>query len=266
MTEVNHQKIVRRKMIKIDEDLCTGCGQCVVDCAEGAIEIIDGKAKVVTDAFCDGLGACMQGCPTGALTIEVREAAEFDEEAVEIHLEKLKQEETDSKEQIAADSCHQTSCSCPSANTIVYDAAWTETDVEGEIPSAIRQWPTKIELVSPNAPYFNNEELLVVSDCSPLVYGDFHRKILKGKPIVTICPILSLGDAELQKLEDILKANPIKKVNLILMEVPCCQKIRFYMGQIVKAVGRPIELWETIISRDGQIIREGKFEGLFEGL
>ncbi len=206
--------------------------------------------------FCDGLGACIGECPEGALKIIEREAVEFDEEAVEKHLENLKSEKQPEKVQIN-DHSHQ--CSCPSATTMVLGGgAWEETDSTEEIPSALRQWPTKLKLVSPTAPYFNNEELIIVSDCGPLAFGDFHRKILKGKPIVTLCPMLSLDDIDLEKLSEILKLNPIAKINMILMEVLCCQKIKFFMEPITKSAGRPIEVYETIISREGKILREGK--------
>jgi ferredoxin len=259
MTTVEQKTKVKRKIIKIDEDLCTGCGQCVIACAEGALQIIDGKAKVVNELFCDGLGACIGDCPEGALEIVERDALEFDEEAVEKHLEELKEKEEKHLEltlnHTILDQQHASHCNCPSAKTIVYDQAWEESKITGEIPSALRQWPTKLTLVSPTAPYFNNKELIVVSDCSPLAYGDFHRKILKGKPIVTVCPIFGFGEAELDKLEAILKNNPIEKVNLILMEVPCCQKMKFFIDPILSGIDRKIDVEETIVGRDGKILR-----------
>ena len=210
---------------------------------------------MVNDVFCDGLGACIGDCPEGALRIIEREALEFDEEEVETYLESLK-EVKEAMQVPSASHSHQ--CSCPSSKTILYDEAWEETGITDDLPSALRQWPPKLRLVSPIAPYFNTKELTIVSDCAPLAYGDFHRKILKGKPIVTICPMLNLGEPELEKLTQILKVNPIETINLILMEVPCCQKIRLFMDPIIHAVGRPIELRETIISRDGQILKSGK--------
>jgi NAD-dependent dihydropyrimidine dehydrogenase PreA subunit len=251
MTVSEHAHNVKRKIIKIDEDLCTGCGKCVISCAEGALNIENGKAKVISEIFCDGLGACIGECPEGALTIEEREAPEFNEEAVEIHLETLKKKEENIHLQ---EHTHQ--CSCPSSKTIIYDNEWVETDVSEEIPSALRQWPTKLTLVSPNAPYFNNPELIVVSDCSPVVYGDFHRKILKGKPIVTVCPMLGLGENELLKLEEILITNPINELQLILMEVPCCQKIKFFLDHILAKIDRKITVKETIIGREGKLLRQ----------
>ena len=254
MTVAKSQKKVTRKIIKIDEDLCTGCGKCVISCAEGALAIVDGKAKVISEVFCDGLGACIGECPEGALTIEEREAYEFDEEAVVKHLEQIG-DETEGSEDTAQPSSHNSTCNCPSSAPLVFNEPWEDSSEDGEIKSALRQWPTKLTLVNPNAPYFDREELIIVSDCSPVAYGDFHRKILKGKPLVTVCPMLSLGEAELNKLEEILKSNPIKTLKLILMEVPCCQKIKLFLDPILDQVERPITVEEIIISRDGQIKR-----------
>ncbi|MHA1294217.1 MAG: ATP-binding protein [Promethearchaeota archaeon] len=261
MEEVEQSKKVKRKIIKIDEDLCTGCGKCVIACSEGALAIIDGKAKVVNEVFCDGLGACIGECPEGALIIEEREAYEFDEKAVEKYLEKLKEQEdlktilsnTDNNQQ-----SHKFQCNCPSSDPLTFEEEYVDSENSREIKSALRQWPTKLTLVNPDAPYFNNKELLIISDCSPIAYGDFHRKILKGKPLITLCPMLGLGEVELEKLEKILKINPIEKIKLILMEVPCCQKIKFFLSAIINNINRPILVEDIIISREGKIIKKAK--------
>lgn len=259
MTEIKNKQKVTRKIIKIDEDLCTGCGQCVIACAEGALKIIDGKAKIVSEIYCDGLGACIGECPEGALTIEERESFEFDEEVTEEYLRIIKKEVLIETPHVTHGySAHTQQCSCPSASTIVYDNVWEESDVSGEIPSALRQWPTKLTLVNPSAPFFNNKELLFVSDCAPFAFGDFHRKLLKGKPIVTVCPMLSFSETELEKFEQILNLNPIEKINFILMDVPCCQKIKLFLDPIFSKINRKITIEETIIGRDGNILRQGK--------
>ncbi|MFX1236743.1 MAG: ATP-binding protein [Promethearchaeota archaeon] len=250
MTEAK-QKLIKRKIIKIDEEKCTGCGQCVVACAEGALAIIEGKAKVINEVFCDGLGACIGECPEGALEIIERKAPEFDEEAVEKHLDLIRQKQKYTNNPM---NNHAHICSCPSSAPIVYDQPYEEIEGSDHIHSALRQWPTKLTLVNPNAPYFNNEELLIVSDCSPLAYGDFHRKIMKGKPLVTVCPMLGLGELELNKIEEILRNKPIERVKAILMEVPCCQKLKIFLDPIVAKIERKIEVKETIISRDGTLI------------
>jgi ferredoxin len=259
MTVANSKNKVRRKIIKIDEELCNGCGNCVTGCAEGALAIVDGKAKVVNEVFCDGLGACIGECPQGALEIIEREAYEFDEDAVEKHLNSIKGQSrvTEKKESVKKSvSTHQ--CSCLSSSPMTIETSWKESSSKEEIPSALRQWPTKLTLVNPEADYFKNEELLIVSDCSPVAYGDFHRKIMKGKPLITTCPMLSLNENNLQKIEEILKINPIKTIHLILMEVPCCQKIKLFLDPILDSIDRKITVKQSIIKRDGTILQKEK--------
>ncbi|TXT58517.1 MAG: Ferredoxin 3 fused to uncharacterized domain [Promethearchaeota archaeon] len=256
MSLSEQKKTIKRKIIKIDKELCDGCGKCVIGCAEGALAIVDGKAKVVKESFCDGLGACIGECPQGALEIIEKEAEAFNEEEVEEHLKSL---DFDKKKLLKGENsndtrkAHSHQCSCPSSETMIFDKVWKESDASEEIPSALRQWPTKIELVNPKASYFDNEELVIVSDCSPVAFGEFHRKILRGRPIVTLCPMLGLGEKELQKLEDILRLNPIKRIELILMEVPCCQKIQFFLEPTLDSIERDIEVEKVIIGRDGSV-------------
>jgi len=253
MSVTKERKKIKRKIIKIDEDLCTGCGKCVTGCAEGALAIIDGKAKVVNESFCDGLGACIGECPEGALEIVEREAYAFDEELVEDHLNNLQSSANKLQKKAKAHS-HQ--CSCPSSKPIEYNTEWIDSKTSELIPSALRQWPSKLELVNPEASYFNNKELLIVSDCSPVAFGDFHRKILRGKPLVTICPMLNLREDELDKLESILHLNPIEEVHLILMDVPCCQKVKLFLDPIIGSLKKKIIVKQTVIGRDGSILKK----------
>ena len=246
MSTSSRKRKIKRKIIKIDKELCTGCGKCIVGCDEGALEIIDGKAEVVNESFCDGLGACIGECPEGALSIEEREAFEFDEELVGQHQHQSKAESQLNIPEI-------TQCSCPSSDTMVYEQPWEDDGNSDEIQSALRQWPTKLRLVNPNAPYFDNDELIIVSDCSPLAYGDFHRKFLRGRPIITLCPMLNVGEPELEKLEQIVRHNPINKLEVILMEVPCCRKLDIFLDTILDNLDREIEVKEVIISKEGQI-------------
>ncbi|MFO8018965.1 MAG: 4Fe-4S binding protein [Promethearchaeia archaeon] len=253
MTRGEQKKKIKRKIIKIDKELCTGCGKCVTGCAEGALEIIDGKAEVVNEAFCDGLGACIGECPEGALTIIKREAHPFDEEKVEEYLDSQREK----KQQVKATQGDDFHCSCPSSQPTSFNEPWKESTYDdSNIPSALRQWPTKLALVNPEADYFQNEELLIISDCSPIAFGDFHRKILRGKPIITTCPMLTLDEPQLDKLETILRINPIETVHLILMEVPCCQKIKFFLDPILDNLKEDIEVNVTIISKEGKIKKE----------
>jgi len=194
MTEIKQYKAVKRKIIKIDEDLCTGCGNCVVDCAEGALKVIDGKARVINEVFCDGLGACISGCPEGALEIIEREALEFNEEAVEKHLESIKhneQTETEQIKEILTKHTHQ--CGCPSAQTMVFGESEMQTEVSGKIPSALRQWPVQMHLINPLAPYYQGADVLLSADCVGFSYGNFHRDFLKQKSIAIACPKLDQG-------------------------------------------------------------------------
>ena len=182
MIEANQHKIVRRKIIEIDEELCTGCGKCVIGCAEGALAIIDGKAKVVNEVFCDGLGACIGECPEGALQIIEREAPEFDEEAVEKHLESLKQSKIEEElvKQVMNENTVQ--CGCPSAQTMVFDEPIAiSSSPSGKIESSLRQWPVQMHLINPKAPYYQGADVLLVADCVGFSYGDFHRDFMKNK-------------------------------------------------------------------------------------
>jgi NAD-dependent dihydropyrimidine dehydrogenase PreA subunit len=247
MCKTEKRKKITRNIIKIDKDLCTGCGKCVIGCEEGALEIINGKAEVVNESYCDGLGACIGECPEGALSIERREAYEFDEELVQENIKNIQNDKIATKKDSHV-------CSCPSSKTMVFDKQWENTDINEEIPSALRQWPVKLALVNPAAPYFNQEELLILSDCSPVTFGDFHRKIMKGRPLITLCPMLGLREAELEKLEEILRTNPIKQIELVLIDVPCCKKLSLFLDTILAEIDKPITVRKTYITKDGELI------------
>ncbi|TFF99128.1 MAG: 4Fe-4S dicluster domain-containing protein [Promethearchaeota archaeon] len=246
MSNSTERRKTKRKIIKIDKELCTGCGKCVIGCDEGALEIIDGKAEVVNESFCDGLGACIGECPEGALSIEEREAYEFDETLVEQHQGEI-------QKNVQNNTFESLNCSCSSAETILYEKPWKEESISENIKSALRQWPIKLRLVNPDAPYFDHNELLIVSDCSPLAYGDFHRRFLKGRPIISLCPMLNVGEPELQKLELILQKNPISSLEIVLMDVPCCKKLHILLNPILDELKKDIKVQVTIISREGEI-------------
>ncbi len=199
-----------RNIVMIDEEKCNGCGQCVDACAEGAIEIVDGKAKLVSEIYCDGLGACIGHCPEDAIIIEKREAVEFDEEATKEHLAK----EQKSKKQ--ADFV------CPGMMAQKLREKGQTTDSTAEVPSQLSQWPVQLKLVSPSAPYFANADLLLVADCVPFAMGDFHNRFLKDNSIAVGCPKLDDAEFYVEKLAAILKANKLNSLTVIHMEVPCC--------------------------------------------
>lgn len=250
-----------RQVIKIDEELCNGCGQCVSACAEGAIELIDGKAKLVSDVYCDGLGACIGECPQGAITFEIREAADFDEAAVAQRLRTLGREPAEHRhhDETAASADHAQhvghSHVCPSARTLDFRAN-DEQDERGNSPvlrSQLRQWPVKLILVNPAAPYFQDVDLLVAADCVPFAYASLHPDFLKGKSLVTGCP--KFDDVELyrQKLTEILRTNHIKSVTVLRMEVPCCGGLTYLLKTAIEAAGKDVPLNEVVITLRGEI-------------
>ena len=258
MTETKQHKLIIRKIIKIDEDLCTGCGNCVVDCAEGALKVIDGKAKVVNEVFCDGLGACISGCPTGALEIIEREALEFNEEEVEKHLEKLKQNDqlnTEEVERIFSEQSHQ--CGCPSAQTMTFSAPIAQDELSGKIQSTLRQWPVQMHLINPQAPYYQGADVLIAADCVAYSYGDFHRDFMKEKSIAIACPKLDQGrESYIEKIRSLIEDAKINTLTVVMMEVPCCGGLLALTQQAVNRANRKVPLKNVVIGIKGEILSE----------
>lgn len=239
-----------RKIIEIDEELCDGCGLCVPDCAEGSLQVIDGKAKLVADNLCDGLGACLGACPTGALKIIERDADEFDEEAVE---EFLKNKKT--AEKSALETCPSASLQtltpqspCQAANKPL------ARPPQGDSPSALSHWPIQIRLIPPNAPFLNNADLLIVADCAPLAYPDFHKDFIKGRIVMMGCPKFDDRDSYVQKFTEIFKTTAIKSITTTIMEVPCCGSMRGIVSEALKRSGKDIPAKEVVISAQGEIL------------
>jgi len=258
MTETKQLNRVNRKIIKIDEDLCTGCGNCVVACAEAALEVIDGKARVVNDIFCDGLGACMGECPEGALEIIEREALEFDEEAVEKRLESLNHKEsieTEQVRQIVADHAQQ--CGCPSAQTMVFDESEVQTELVGKIPSALRQWPVQMHLINPEAPYYQGADVLLSADCVGFSYGDFHRDFLKQKSIAIACPKLDQGkEIYIDKIKSLIDDAKINTLTVAIMDVPCCSGLLSLAQEGAKRANRKVPIKYVVVGIQGNILKE----------
>lgn len=231
-----------RNIVRIDEEKCNGCGQCVNACAEGAIEIIDGKAKLVSEIYCDGLGACLGECPEGAITIEQREAAEFDEEATKAHLAQAK------------NAPAQSNFVCPGMKTaLLRDRSENAQSQGGEVPSQLGQWPVQLKLVSPNAPYFANADLLLVADCVPFAMGDFHNRFLKGRSIAVGCPKLDNSEFYIDKLARILKVNRLNSLTVIHMEVPCCSGLTHIAHEAVAASGANISFEDITVDLRGNV-------------
>ena len=232
-----------RRIIEIDEEKCNGCGACAAACHEGAIGMIDGKAKLLRDDYCDGLGDCLPTCPTGAITFVEREAAEYDEAAV---LEnKQKQNGTPAP-------AHS---GCPGSRMKQFQRSEDLTDRPISVPltSQLGQWPCQIKLVPVNAPYFQGAKLLIAADCTAFSYGNFHNEFMKGKITLVGCPKLDSVDYS-EKLTEIIRTNDIKSVTVVRMEVPCCGGLENAAKKAIQNSGKFIP-WQVItISVDGKIL------------
>lgn len=246
----------KRKIVHIDEEKCDGCGLCVPSCQEGAIQIIDGKARLVAENLCDGLGDCLGECPQDAITIEEREAEPFDEKAVEEHLQKINS--SDSGESTEEDL----PCGCPSSQ--VRTLAKGEKEVAGEdadadadaAPSFLRQWPVQLALLPPKAKFLQGAPLLIAADCAPFAYGNFHRDFIKGNAVAVGCPKLDDTDAYLEKLVQVFRQNEIEKVTVVIMEVPCCGGLQRLVEKALDRSGKEIPAEVVVISPEGEVVQK----------
>ncbi len=239
-----------RKIIEIDEERCDGCGNCVISCAEGAIEIVDGKARLVKDSYCDGLGACLGECPQGALRIIEREADEFDPDAVEEHLKHTEETKKEAPRELP--------CGCPSSQvrTLLPQAGHAPATVHaGQTVSALSHWPVQLKLVPPNAPFLKGSHLLVAADCTVLAHPDFHRDFLQGKSVVMGCPKLDNAEDYVKKFAEMFRISSIKSVTVVEMEVPCCAAMGTIVRKGMQAAGKDIPLEEVVVGVGGQILR-----------
>ncbi len=231
-----------RRIISINEEKCNGCGACASACHEGAIAMVDGKARLMRDDYCDGLGDCLPSCPTGAISFVEREALPYDEVAV--------------KENQAKKAKKPLPCGCPgsaSKKIIREERNETSVDLSGKTPSRLSQWPVQIKLVPTNAPYFIGANLLIAADCTAFAYGNFHNDFIKNKITLIGCPKLDEVDYS-EKLTEIIKNNDIKSVTVVRMEVPCCGGIENAAKTALINSGKFIP-WQVItISSDGQIL------------
>lgn len=237
---------MKRKIISIDEAKCNGCGLCINACHEGALQLVNGKAKLVSESYCDGLGNCLPECPTGAITIEEREAAPFDAEAVAKHIE--------GKNNPAPPSL---ACGCPGsqARSLVKEKASEPQTRTVRMESELRQWPCQIKLVPVNAPYFDNAHLLVAADCTAYAYAGIHQDFMRNKITLIGCPKLDEVDYT-EKLAEILKRHEIKSITVLRMEVPCCGGIVHAVKNALINSGKMIPWNVVTIGTDGNIIEE----------
>lgn len=239
-----------RKIVRIDEEKCNGCGICVNACHEGALQMIDGKARLVSDDYCDGLGACLPECPTGAITIEEREANAFDEQIV------AKAQEKKATQKVAAHS--QGACGCPGSQARMLSHTPAAPKAEAKSPSGesmLRQWPVQIQLVPASAPYFENASLLIAADCTAYAYVGFHHDFMQGKITLIGCPKLDDADYS-EKLAEILRLHDIKDITVLRMEVPCCGGIVNAVKKAIVTSGNIVPWHVVVIGTDGRIASE----------
>ena len=237
--------MVVRKIIKIDEEKCNGCGECVPACHEGAIRIIDGKAKIVSDVYCDGLGDCLGHCPEDAITIEEREAEDYDEEAVKRHLADTK----------APEKVPHLPCGCP--GTAAQAFAKSEPCASmGEAPSRLGHWPVQLSLLAPHMPFLKNADLVIAADCTAYACGAFHEKFLPGKALAITCPKFNDQAFDIARLAAIFREAQPKSVSLVIMQVPCCQGLIATAKKAMELSGIDTPINVTIVSLHGEILKK----------
>jgi Fe-S-cluster-containing hydrogenase component 2 len=231
----------KRKIIQINEEKCSGCGKCALACAEGAIEIIDGKARVISEVYCDGLGACISECPEGALTIEEREALEFDEHKVKVHLA----HKTDKEPVLMA---------CPGSGP--RHVLTPKPLREGDRSTAqLSNWPVQLRLAHPQAQYFKKAKLLIAADCSAFAYAAMHFDFIQGRATVIACPKLDDNEEQIAKLAEIFALNDIQDIKVVRMEVPCCGGLNQLVKKAMERARKKVPMDEVVIATDGSILK-----------
>ena len=230
---------IKRKIIHIDKKKCDGCGLCVPACAEGALQILDGKAHLVNDKYCDGLGACLGECPQGAITIEEKEVEQFDEEAAKEHMKKTE---------------HKVPLPCGCSGTMVQSLETKKKDEAKNVkmPSELSSWPVQLMLVPPHAPFLKHANLLISADCIPFAYADFHQDLLKDRVLVICCPKLDDAKFYQEKLTEIFRLNIPKSVFVAHMEVPCCFGLINIVKNAIEASGNNIAFSEVTLGINGE--------------
>ena len=229
-----------RKIIHIDQEKCNGCGACASACHEGAIAMVEGKAQLIRDDYCDGLGDCLPACPTGAITFTQREAAPYDEAAVQAHLARKKEEAP-------------LPCGCPGSQSRAIHREESPAPAGAAVSSQLRQWPVQIKLAPVNAPYFDGAHLLIAADCTAYAYGNFHQDFIRGKVVLIGCPKLDEGDYT-EKLTQIIRQNDIKSLTIVRMEVPCCGGIQRAATTALQNSGKFIPWQVVTIATDGRVV------------
>ncbi|MDO9391789.1 MAG: 4Fe-4S binding protein [bacterium] len=228
---------MKRKIVQIDQEKCNGCGECIPNCAEGALKIVDGKARLVSDKYCDGLGACLGHCPQDAIQVVEREAESFDEESVKAN---------------PVRAIHELPRhTCPGSQIRQQLPSQATSNVT-TVNSQLAHWPIQLHLVPVNASFFQNADLLIAASCVPFSYGDFHNVMLAGKALIIACPKLDKTDPYLEKLTEIFRQNDIKSVTVAIMEVPCCQGLLRVVRQALKDSGKRMSITVETITVKGE--------------
>jgi len=277
---------MKRDIIKIDEEKCTGCGLCIPGCPEGALQIIDGKARLVSDLMCDGLGACLGECPEGAIEVEQREAEPYDEykvmenvashgeNTIRAHLKHLKDHGQDEFYDQAIDYLKKNKipipkeedkpmiqdqgCGCPGSATMTFDKTGpSETEQGGTRPSTLTHWPVQMHLISPNAPHYQGADLLLAADCVGFSMGDFHKDYLKGRVLAIACPKLDEGqEIYIEKMKALIDTAKINTLTVMIMQVPCCGGLLRLAKKVVEESTRKIPVKVIVVGIQGEILSE----------
>ena len=283
---------MKRKIITIDNDRCTGCGLCIPNCPEGAIQLIDGKARLISDLFCDGLGACLGHCPEGAITLEEREAAAYDEprvmeniikaglNTIKAHLEHLrdhgqkeflaqalqvlKQKGIPNPLEVAAvrpaggHHGHGGGGGCPGSRAMSFEKPAAEAPLaQGTRPSQLTHWPIQLHLISPQAPHFQGSDLLIAADCTAFSLGDFHKDFLKGKTLVIACPKLDEGqETYVEKIKVLIDEAKINTLTVLIMQVPCCSGLLRLTKEAASQAARKVPIKCVVVGLQGTILKE----------
>ena len=272
---------MKRQIIRIDESKCDGCGACIPGCPEGALQVIDGKARLVSDLFCDGLGACIGDCPRGAITTEEREAEAYDEakvmeniaakgeNTIRAHLQHLADH---GEKQLMAQAidwlsshnapvpalthgCASGNCPGSAAHTIERNEPHAESAASSPAVSQLRTWPVQLHLLNPEAGYLKNADLLISADCVPFACADFHQRFLKGRVAITLCPKLDQGlDRYIDKLATIFATQDVRSVTVVRMEVPCCGGIEILVQRALEQAGKSLMVRLHVLSIDGNTL------------
>ena len=238
--------MVLRNIVKIDENKCNGCGECITACAEGAIKLVNGKAKLVSEIYCDGLGACLSHCPQNAITIEQREAEEFDEAATEKHL----------SEQKACPASAGFLCPGLANKQLREKTSITDSPAGGKVSSQLTHWPVQLRLLSPQAPFLKGADLLLVADCVPFAYGGLHEDFVAGRAVLVACPKLDDYQRHLDKLTEVFREAEVTSLTVLIMEVPCCGGLGAMARRALEQAGVSVPVRRIVIGINGEIIEE----------